>query len=283
LASRSPTDHLGWPIVADQQAPSAFTGIAVRAKTGSLEADIPTLEDHLRTYLQRPDVLEQLRPLEKALRPFIDLLAMLGLVIAKMMELAPSRDYEPLLIRYGVNHIASRGMARIVICHGKRRAAESGWHRRVFDAIRFLAERDRQRRAIFRRAQLLLAAWEETSIIETAFVDIGLDETEFIGLLKGLVEGRVVDCRRITEIAFHVAPRLSLGRGPKISASSAAHEFFLAVLVHVDGVHAYTWSPLEENFIDFVTNATRVEFDEPNFDPRPAHRRRKAGRGVKIY
>jgi hypothetical protein len=56
----------------------AFTGIAVRAKTGPLEADIPTLEDHLRTYLQRPDVLEQLKALAEALRPFIDFFAMLG-------------------------------------------------------------------------------------------------------------------------------------------------------------------------------------------------------------
>jgi hypothetical protein len=200
-----------------------------------LEADIPTLEDHLRTYLQRPDVLEQLKALEEALRPFIDFFAIPGVVIMKMTELPPSRGYEPLLIQYGVNHIASRAMARIVIRHGERRAAESGWHRQVFDAIRFLAERDRQRHAIFRQAQLLLAAWKETSIIETAFDDIGLDETEFIGLLTALVEGRVVDCRRITEIAACVAPRLSLGRGPKISASSAAHEFFLAVLVPIKG------------------------------------------------
>jgi hypothetical protein len=248
-----------------------------------LEADIPTLEDHLRTYLQRPDVLEQLKPLEEALRPFIDFFAMLGLVIMKMTELPPSRGYEPLLIQYGVDHIASRGMARIVIRHGKRPAAESGWHRQVFDAIRFLAERDRQRNAIFRRARLLLAAWEETSIIEAAFDDIGLDETEFIGLLKTLVEGRVVDCTRIMEIAARVAPHLSFGRGPKISASSTAHEFFLAALVPIKEAHAYTWSTLEENFTDPVTKATRVEFDEPDFDPRPAHRRRKAGRGVKIY
>src|SRR5258708_40101282 len=118
---------------------------------------------------------------------------MMGLAIMKVAELPPSPGYEPLLIRYGVDPIAARGMARIVTHHGKRRAAESGWHRRVFDAIRFLAERVRQRRAIFRRARLLLEAWDKTSIIETVFDEIGLSETEFIGLLKALVEGRVVD------------------------------------------------------------------------------------------
>jgi hypothetical protein len=247
-----------------------------------LETDIPTLEDHLRTYLQRPDVLEQLKPLEEALKRFIDFFAMVGLMIVKMAELPPSRGYEPLLIQFGVNRILARGMAGIVIRHGNRRAAERRRHRRVFDAIRFLAERDRQPRAIFLRAQLLLEAWDETSIIETVFDEMGLSETEFIGLLKALVEGRDVDHRRITEIAALVAPHLSVARGPKISAPSAAHEFFLASLVRIKGARAYTWSSLEENFIDPVTKATRLEFEEPDFDPRPARRRVKAGRGVKL-
>jgi hypothetical protein len=81
-----------------------------------LEADIPTLEDHLRTYLQRPDVLEQLKPLEEAPKRFIDFFAMVGLMIVKMAELPPSRGYEPLLmIQYGVDRILARGMARIVM------------------------------------------------------------------------------------------------------------------------------------------------------------------------
>ena len=227
-------------------------------------------------------MLEQLKPLEEALKPFIGFFAMAGLVIMKMAELPPSPGYEPLLIQYGVDPIVARGTARLVIRHGKRRAAEGGCHRLVFDAIRFLAKRDRQRRAIFRRAQLLLETWDETSITETVFDEIGLSETEFIGLLKALVEGRDVDCRRIMEIATRVAPHLSVARGPRISAPSAAHELFLTGLVRIKGTHAYTWSTLKEDFIDLVTKATRLEFDEPDFDPRPARRRVKAGRGVKI-
>jgi hypothetical protein len=244
-----------------------------------LEVDIPTLDDHLIAYLQRLNVLEQLN---SSLEPLIGLFATIGLGIVKVGELSPSSGYEPLLIRYGLNPVLARGMARIAIRHGERRAAESEWHRRVFDALRFLAEPGRQRHAIFRRAQLLLEAWENTSIIETVFDEIGLSETEFIGLLKALVEGRAVDCRRITEIAARLTPHLSLGRGPKISAASAAHEFLLAAIEPITGAHAYTWSAVDDDFTDPVTEATRKEFDEPHFDPRPAHRRRKAGRGVKI-
>jgi hypothetical protein len=108
------------------------------------------------------------------------------LAINKVAEFPPSPGYEPLLIRYGLNPIFARTMAIIAIRHGKRRAMESGWHRRIYEAVRFLAEPDRQRRAILARAQLLLEAWDKTSIIETVFDEIGLIESEFIGLLKAL-------------------------------------------------------------------------------------------------
>jgi hypothetical protein len=253
----------------------------VGATTEPLEVDIRTGFD-LKAYVQRPDVLEQLRSSSEPLNPFFNFFAMIGLAIKKVAESPPSRGYEPSLIGYGFNPIMARAMARLVIHHGKRREAESGWHRHVFDAIRFLAERDRQPRAIFTRAQLLLEAWDKTSIIETALDEIGLSGIEFLELLKALVEGRDVDCRRITEIAARLAPHLSLRRGPKISAASAAHEFFLAVIERNYGPHAYTWNAHEDNFTDPVTKATRMEFDEPGFDPRPTHRRRKAGRGVEL-
>ena len=245
-----------------------------------MEVDILTGFD-LKAYVQRPDVLEQLKSSSEPLNSFFNFFAMIGLAIKKVAESPPSRGYEPLLIGY-FNPIVARGMARLVIHHGRRRAAQSGWHRGVFDAIRFLAERDRQPRAIFTRAQLLLEAWDKTSIIETVFDETGLSATEFIGLLKAFVEGRDVDCRRITEISARLAPHLSLRRGPKISAASAAHEFFLAVIERNYGPHAYTWNALEDDFTDPVTKATRMEFDEPGFDPRPTHRRRKAGRGVEL-
>jgi hypothetical protein len=75
---------------------------------------------------------------------------------------------------------------------------------------------------------------------------------------------------------------LSVARGPKISAASAAHEFFLACLEGIKEAQAYTWSAVLDDFCDSVTKATRLEFEEPHFDPRPARRRVRAGRGVKL-
>jgi hypothetical protein len=51
---------------------------------------------------------------------------------------------------------------------------------------------------------------------------------------------------RITEIATAVAPRLSIPRGPKISAASTAHEFLLKELVSVTRWQGYTWDPCNE-------------------------------------
>jgi len=188
----------------------------------------------------------------------------------------PSPGYEPLLIKAGWSPLLARGMAKLAVRHGRRCANESKWRRPVVDAIRFLAERQRQRRAIIRRAQLLLRAWNETSIIETIFDQAGLNETEFICLLQALVEDRQVDYQRITRIAGTISPRLSLPRGPKVSAPSAAHEFLLSEPKIVNC--AKRLAAVRENraeYVDPITQATRREFAAPDFDPRPARRRLK--------
>ena len=139
----------------------------------------------------------------------------------------------------------------------------------------------RRRRAILRRAEVLLAASEETSIIETIFDEAGLIELEFIGLLKSVVEGREVAWRRITEIAATIAPRLSIPRGPKISAASATHEVFLETVAELLAPRAYTRDPISEIYTDRWTAATRQEFRDPDFNPQAAHLRAKARRAAK--
>src|SRR5271167_2225541 len=80
-------------------------------------------------------------------------------------EVRPQIEIDRLDVLVRKHH--SRGMAKLAVRHGRQCANESKWRRPVVDAIRFLAGRQRQRRAIIRRAQLLLRAWNETSIIET--------------------------------------------------------------------------------------------------------------------
>jgi hypothetical protein len=110
-----------------------------------------------------------MRPWQRAcdglLRAFSGFSEQIGAVIQRAAESSPSIAYEPLLIKLGVKPVWARGLARLTIRSGRRRANESVRLLDVVDAIRVLAKPGRSRRAILRKAEVLLAAWQETSVI----------------------------------------------------------------------------------------------------------------------
>jgi hypothetical protein len=242
-----------------------------------------TLIDHLSEYLARPAVAEQMKPVwalaGQVLETCVGMVVMALTIAQRATESCPSRAYAPFLIERGINPVLARGLASLTISMATRRADESRRLPTVAEAIRFLAKPGRRRRpAILRRAEILLAAWEETSIIETMFDDAGLSESEFIGLLESVIQGDKADCPRLAEIAAVLAPHLSLSRGPKITAASAAHEYLLEELVSVTGSRVYTWNDYMGNkgdYSDPLTQATRQEFARPRCSPKSARRRLK--------
>jgi hypothetical protein len=188
----------------------------------------------------------------------------------------PSPGYELLLMAGGWNQLVARGMAKLAKRHGGRVAAESQWERRVFDAIRFLARRPRQHRAILRRAKLLLEAYEKTSLIESLFAKAKLNELEFVHLLKMAIAGNDIDRQHLTDIAAAVDPFVAIRRGPKITAASAAHEFLFreALRLHLKR-RPYMGRSRAAPYTDPRTEATRLEFGLATFDSRSARRRVK--------
>jgi hypothetical protein len=245
------------------------------------------LADHLFAKEPRPDVIDQDKPLNPGARIFaelyLQLATMIGFAVVRVSELPPSRGYEPLLIANGWNSIAARGLAAIAVRSGKRQAKESKWHRPVFDAIRFLAVPGRQKRAILARAKVLITAWKETSIIETIFDKAGLEVTEFINLLEATSKGESVDCRRLAKIAAEIAPHLSLSRGPKVSAPSAALDFLLesGASELIKARRPYSRRSRSEEYCDALTEATRREFANSHFDSRSVRRRLRARLGAR--
>jgi hypothetical protein len=243
-----------------------------------------TLVDYLEDYLARPDVAEQIKPAAvlfvECLKVWGGVFQMAWTITQRAIKLAPSIAYESLLIEQRIKPVWARRLASLTICRGTREANESLRLTAVVRAIRFLAKPGCGRRAVFRRAEVLLAAWEKTSIIETIFDGADLSESEFIGLLKSVVEGREIAWGRITEIAAVVAPLLSVPRGPKISAASAAHQLLLEELVSVTRSQGYTWDPYKGDFSDPLTQATRLEFACPRFSPQPARRRLRRRRAI---
>jgi hypothetical protein len=179
----------------------------------------------------------------------------------------PSPGYEPLLLEGGWNQFAARAMAKLAVRHGKRVAAERPYERGVAQAIRFLAKGPRQHRAIVKRAKVLVQACVETSLVDTLFDKAKLDETEFINLLRRALDGHRVDRHRLTDIAAAVAPHISIKRGAKITAWSAAHEFLFRQELELSiKRRPYLGRGRKGAYCDPRTEATRLEFNKPTFD-----------------
>jgi hypothetical protein len=242
---------------------------------------LPTTADPITDpHSMCPKIIEEMKSFEA---PFSGLAKMakttfeaIGAAILAVAESPPSPGYEPYYVRRGVDPVMARMMARQLVHRGRRIEAENQRHGSAIKAIRFLANPGRKRSSIPGRAAALLAVWHETSIIETIFRASLLDrEMEFVEALKGAARGEDIGCESVTAIAAVLQPHLVNPSGPKIKAASAAHEFFLE---NVEGAasHGYTWSDIEGDFVDEETAATRREFAEPRFDPRPAYRRLKA-------
>lgn len=200
---------------------------------------------------------------------------MIKAAINRVLALPPSPGYEPYLIERGVSLVLARPVATLWVRMGKRRAREAKSIRPVHDAIRFLASPNRQARSLITRAKLLLTAATETSIVDEAFGEARQLEDEFIGLLNRVVQGGDIDRRRIAEIATEISPKLSISRGPKVTAPSAAHELALTDLQKLNLKGFRTRHEQYAEYVDPLTEATRREFGRPNFDSRPVRRRNK--------
>lgn len=191
----------------------------------------------------------------------------------------PSPGYEPLLLEGGWNQFAARAMAKLAVRHGKRVAAERPYERGVAQAIRFLAKQPRQHRAIVKCAKVLVRACVETSLVDMLFDKAKLDEAEFMTLLRRVLDGHRVDRQRLTDIAAAVAPHISIKRGAKITAASAAHEFLFRQELELSiKRRPYLGRRRKGAYCDPRTEATRLEFNKPTFDSRPARKRLKARR-----
>lgn len=233
-----------------------------------------TLTDHIVAHLARPDAACVPAQARETWHAFHRLLLQIGGALVRVAQSPPSPGYEPWFVARGGGRLGARGLARLLVHAGKRRARDNQWRRRVVEALRDLAKPLRYSSAVRDRVDTLLEAWEESSVIETIFDDAGQDVFEFIRLLELARVGNTIVFNRLAEIAAALAPALRIARGPKMQAASEAHALFLQS-AHAWGASGFTWNPITGDFTDPHTQATRLEFNEDHFDPRPAYRRAK--------
>ena len=246
---------------------------------------MPTFVDHFVAELASSGVFEHLKPWGELFVEFQKMpggmLAMASAIAERAEENFPSKAYGPYLEAQGFAPFLARGLGSLTISLGAREANEARRVTRVVEAIRFLARSNRQKRAILSRAKLVLASSKETSIVDELFRNAGLQMGEFLSLLQTVIDGGAINRERISAIAGAGASSVRGARGRKITAASAAHELFLKTNASFGLPSGYTRSGIDGEYTDPRTQATKREFDDRDFDPRPAHRRIKRGGIVK--
>jgi hypothetical protein len=209
---------------------------------------------------------------------FASLSCIIGTATMKVSELPASRGYEPMLQEHGFSPISARGLAHLLVKSGKRQAKEERLRPTVVKALRGLATSYTGTTSI-ERARYLLQVAGDSSIVDTICCEVGLREMDLLPLLQAVVDGNSGNPQKLTDVLKKLRLALSVPRGRKRSAASAAHEFALdGDLPAQLGCSAYTLNDIVGDFTDPLTLATHIEFEDPAFDPRPAYRRVKRRR-----
>ena len=192
----------------------------------------------------------------------------------------PSKGYEPLFIGHGDEHLTARFLALVIVTVGPKYADENNRQRpAIATAIRNLGKKGTRRtRSVVRACETILSMPVAHSLIDCIFMEAGHRDlsNEFANLLERAVAADPEACRRLIEIARTVADDIPPPRGKKISLATAMHQLLLEMLRSRQEETAYTWNDDQEDFVDAVTQATRREVGDPDFDPRPARRRMRA-------
>jgi hypothetical protein len=213
--------------------------------------------------------------LEERAQRLPPLLEKVGEAVERLERMTPAPGYEPLLIERGQHPLCARMMSYFLIRASRDAVNQARMERRTVDAIRFLAKPGhRRKRATCRRIEWLLSDTDGVSRVA------GLREGntgvhEFRSALEAFARGGPGADERLRQTAAAIAPRLSVARGRKASRATIGHQFLLSVFRQVVGPAGYTWDVEQEDFTDPLTRATRLAFGDPNFDPRPAHRRER--------
>jgi hypothetical protein len=247
--------------------------VAELAHSGVLERMRPWVHAHLKPWVEWWTVETQ--------KMWLGMVLMARAITERAEQNFPSKAYGPYFEAQGFAPFLARGLGSLTISLGSREANEARGMTPAVEAIRFLARGDRQRRAILSRARVVLAASKETSIVAELFRNAGLHEGEFLRLLQTVIDGGAINRERIRTIAAAIAPSRPCARGPKISAASATHQLFLETNASFGLPAGYAKSGIDGEYTDPQTQATRQEFEDSDFDPRPAYRRVKRRGSVK--
>lgn len=189
------------------------------------------------------------------------------------------KGYAKLLTTLGFDHNWAGMLAAWIVENGRVRAATAQRKTEFARALYRLAKPCLETKALLANAKVALEAMNGTTLTHGLFDELpSFEGLSFIGALRPCLAGDLSRRAEIHRIAKAIWRRVAVSRGPKLTHASAAHEYFLETQsIFKDA--AFTWSPEHEDFTDLLTQATREEFDDPDFNPVPARRRLRAKQG----
>jgi hypothetical protein len=194
--------------------------------------------------------------------------------IGRGLKYPKDKGYGKLLETLGYDRNWGGMAAAMIVEEGRVRAATAKGSTEFAQALRRLANPRLETQAFLANAKTALEAMSRTVLTRDLFDGrprfYGL---VFIRALRSCLAGDLSDRPEVCRIAKAIWRRVAVSRGPKLTHASAAHEYFLEAQ-SIFGTGAFTWSPYSEDFTDRLTQATREEFDDPDFNPVSARRLR---------
>jgi hypothetical protein len=199
--------------------------------------------------------------------------------IGRSLKYPKDKGYGKFLETLGYDRNRAGMMAAMILEEGRVRAATAKRNAEFAQALRRLANSRLETEAFLANAKVALEAMSGTVLTRGLFDGLPrFDGLVFIRALKFCLAGDLSDRPDVCRIAKAIWRRVAVSRGPKLTHASAAHEYFLESQSIFRTV-AFTWSPYSEDFTDRLTQATREEFDDPDFNPVPSRRRLRAKQG----
>ncbi len=199
--------------------------------------------------------------------------------IGRGLKHPKDKGYAKYLTTLGYDRNWAGMLAAKIVEEGRIRAATSNKRTDFARALRRLANPRLETEAFLSNSKLVLEGMGGTELIRRLFDELPpFEGLVFIRALRSCLAEDLSERAEVARIAKAVWRRVPVSRGPKLTHASAAHEYFLESQ-SIFRPAAFTWSPTEEDFSDRLTQATRDEFDDPDFSPRSAWRRLRAKRG----
>jgi hypothetical protein len=184
--------------------------------------------------------------------------------------------------RLGYDRLRSRLMTRAIHHLGKVLADETNQGRRVRAIIdEIVKAKDCGTLVISRRAKRFRDECDSDGAhvaINKAVkqADLSAGATEFYQLIEAACRRDRGACRELGRTAELLRPHLRGKSGRPISLQTCIHIMFQRHLEYAGVQSAYTYSEIEgDDFVDPVTQATRLAVNNPEFSPLYANRLRK--------